>query len=230
MCFHGPTANAKAYFQGRGYHLPEGESVADWLIDISSGQLAPDEDSMIDNPAPARRKSGMMLMGDASAKDIGGAVPTAGVSNLEEEEHEVQAMRREQLSKGWVEYFDKKNKHISKKSRQLYYSRPAPTELPPPIVKPTFLDQLIVQLDRAVKVGRRNGFYKFIDACIIVMVGILISLMQGVTKLSVDADPRGIRLEYLVTEDPSLILSEDNDKFFEQLFAYSMGANEDFRQ
>lgn len=229
MCFHGPTANAKAYFQGRGYHLPEGESVADWLIDISSGQLAPDEDSMIDTPRTSRRKS-TMLMGDGSTKEIGGGVPGGGGSNLEEEEHEVQAMRREQLSKGWIEYFDKKNKHISKKSRQQFYSKPAPTELPPEIVKPTFLDQLIVQLDRALKVGTRNGFYKFIDTCIIVMVGILISLMQGVTKLSVDADPRGIRLEYLVTENPSLVLSEDNDNFFEQLFAYSMGANEDFRQ
>jgi ABC-2 type transporter len=236
MCFHGPTANAKAYFQSRGYQLPEGESVADWLIDISSGQLAPDEDSMIDAPAQGlRRKStmvGLMSGLGGSTRDLGALHQSTagGVSNLEEEEHEVQAMRREQLAKGWVEYFDKKNKHISKKSRQQFYSKPPPTELPPHIVKPSFFDQLIVQMDRAMKVGRRNWFYKFVDTCIIVMVGILISMMQGVTELSVDADPRGIRLEYLVTEDPSLVLSEDNDNFFEQVFAYSMGANEDFRQ
>lgn len=230
MCFHGPIPNAKAYFQGRGYHLPEGESIADWLIDISSGQLAPDEDSM-EKPTASRRASGLMLMNDESKKGLDGGPTSGGAnSNWEEDENEMQAMRREQLSKGWIEYFDKKNKLISKKSRLQYYTKPAPTELPPAITKPTFFDQLIVQLDRALKVGRRNAFYKFVDACIIVMVGILISLMQGVTKLSIDADPRGIRLKYLVTEDPSLILSEDNDNFFEQTFAYAMGANEDFRQ
>lgn len=226
MCFHGPTKNAKDYFESRGYQLPEGESVADWLIDISSGQLAPDEDGMAENSPGDRRKSGILLGDNANLVDGGGAA----TSNLEEEEYEVQALRREALAKGWVKYFDKKNKHISKKSRHQFYSKPPPSELPPEIIKPTFLDQLIVQLDRALRVGRRNAFYKFIDACIIVMVGILITLMQGVTVLSKDNDPQGIRLEYLITEDPSLVLAEDNDNFFEQLFAYAMEANEDFRQ
>ncbi|CAB9504093.1 Putative white-brown complex homolog protein 30 [Seminavis robusta] len=234
MCFHGPTDKAKDYFQSRGYHLPVGESVADWLIDISSGQLAPDEDGLLDNQATTRqRKSTMGLMGDGSGKeDLAAAAATGGggATNLDEEESDVQALRREQLSKGWIEYFDKKNKNITKKSRLMYYSRPEPTDLPSHIIKPTFLDQLGVQLLRAVLVGRRNIFYKFVDTCIIVFVGIFLSLMQGTTVLSEDADPQGIRLKYLVTEDPALVLSNENDKFFEQLFAYSMRANEDFRQ
>jgi ABC-2 type transporter len=234
MCFTGPTDKAKDYFHSRGYQLPEGESVADWLIDISSGQLAPDEELLFDNQAKAlasSKRTSTVAMKEASdvRSSTIAAVALGGASNLGEEEGDILAFRREQLSNGWIEYFDKKNKNITKKSRQMYYSKPAETELPRHIVKPTFLDQFIVQLDRALKVGRRNVFYKFVDACIIVFVGILLTLMQGPTVLSIDADPQGIRLKDLVTEDPTH-LQTDPGNFFEQLFAYAMGANEDFRQ
>ena len=39
LVYHRPTLEARLYFQGLGYFMPEGESVADWLIDISSGRL-----------------------------------------------------------------------------------------------------------------------------------------------------------------------------------------------
>ena len=61
------------------------------------------------------------------------------------------------------------------------------------------------------------------------IAGVLISQMQGVTKLTVDRDPNTIRLEYLITENPADVLNPDNE-FFEQLFAFAAGANEDFQQ
>jgi hypothetical protein len=42
MVYHGPTKTAQSYFEAFNYVLPLGESVADWLIDISSGRLEPD--------------------------------------------------------------------------------------------------------------------------------------------------------------------------------------------
>ncbi|KAG7372253.1 ABC transporter [Nitzschia inconspicua] len=42
MVYHGPTGNAESYFARLNYSLPQGESMADWLIDISSGRLEPD--------------------------------------------------------------------------------------------------------------------------------------------------------------------------------------------
>jgi hypothetical protein len=42
MVYHGPTTQATSYFKRLNYSLPEGESVADWLIDISSGRLEPE--------------------------------------------------------------------------------------------------------------------------------------------------------------------------------------------
>lgn len=41
--YHGPTVEAKAYFEKLHYELPPGESIADWLIDISSGRLGPSQ-------------------------------------------------------------------------------------------------------------------------------------------------------------------------------------------
>ena len=39
LIYHGPTVGAEPYFGKLNYLLPKGESVADWLIDISSGRL-----------------------------------------------------------------------------------------------------------------------------------------------------------------------------------------------
>ena len=41
IVYHGPTKEARDYFARAKYDLPEGESLADWLIDISSGDLDP---------------------------------------------------------------------------------------------------------------------------------------------------------------------------------------------
>jgi energy-coupling factor transporter ATP-binding protein EcfA2 len=42
MVYHGAIDQSEQYFNRLHYKLPEGESVADWLIDISSGRLEPD--------------------------------------------------------------------------------------------------------------------------------------------------------------------------------------------
>ncbi len=41
LVYHGPVDTAQDYFTNLNYELPQGESVADWLIDISSGELSP---------------------------------------------------------------------------------------------------------------------------------------------------------------------------------------------
>jgi len=39
MVYHGPVEGTENYFKRQGYVLPPGESIADWLIDISTGRL-----------------------------------------------------------------------------------------------------------------------------------------------------------------------------------------------
>ena len=41
MVYHGPIESATQYFNRLNYNLPQEESVADWLIEISSGRLEP---------------------------------------------------------------------------------------------------------------------------------------------------------------------------------------------
>lgn len=52
LIYHGPTAGAEPYFGTLNYALPKGESVADWLIDISSGRLESNTES------PEEKKDG----------------------------------------------------------------------------------------------------------------------------------------------------------------------------
>ena len=52
--------------------------------------------------------------------------------------------------------------------------------------------------------------------------------MQGVTKLTIDSDP-AMELKYLINENPAEVLHPDNN-FFENLFAFAAGANEEFQQ
>ena len=68
MVYHGPVDESLTYFASLGYQLPGGESVADWLIDISTGRVAVDdpvrsdtiwekpEVSDVENARPLRRK------------------------------------------------------------------------------------------------------------------------------------------------------------------------------
>ena len=62
MIYHGPTEGAEPYFGRLDYKLPKGESVADWLIDISSGRLEPD------NPVALNRKESMKKFKKANRK------------------------------------------------------------------------------------------------------------------------------------------------------------------
>ena len=39
IVYHGKPSSAQSYFERLGYTLPPGENIADWMLDISSGQL-----------------------------------------------------------------------------------------------------------------------------------------------------------------------------------------------
>ena len=64
MMYHGPTEGAEPYFGHLDYKLPKGESVADWLIDISSGRLEPENTVAI-----TRETSVRMLKNKISGKE-----------------------------------------------------------------------------------------------------------------------------------------------------------------
>ena len=42
MVYHGAVSEVQDYFKTRGFDLPAGESLADWLLDISAGRVSPE--------------------------------------------------------------------------------------------------------------------------------------------------------------------------------------------
>ena len=56
MVFHGDISDSYEYFASKGYILPPGENIADWLIDIASGLGTLD-----------KRASGGKLLRDSSS-------------------------------------------------------------------------------------------------------------------------------------------------------------------
>eukprot|EP00529_Nitzschia_sp_RCC80_P002293 CAMPEP_0113480212 /NCGR_PEP_ID=MMETSP0014_2-20120614/21752_1 /TAXON_ID=2857 /ORGANISM="Nitzschia sp." /LENGTH=1932 /DNA_ID=CAMNT_0000373621 /DNA_START=203 /DNA_END=6001 /DNA_ORIENTATION=- /assembly_acc=CAM_ASM_000159 len=66
MVYHGPTDKAEAYFNRLHYTLPAGESVADWLIDISSGRLEPDNRVAACKKDEKMKKKKTLLTGNAN--------------------------------------------------------------------------------------------------------------------------------------------------------------------
>ena len=61
MVYHGPVNESLTYFESLGYELPPGESIADWLIDISTGRVAVDRlvhsDDTVENTKEPDEKS-----------------------------------------------------------------------------------------------------------------------------------------------------------------------------
>mmetsp|Transcript_20466 Transcript_20466/g.33924 ORF Transcript_20466/g.33924 Transcript_20466/m.33924 type:complete len:1212 (+) Transcript_20466:224-3859(+) len=96
MVYHGTVEDANPYFTSLGYTLPPGESLADWLIDISTGRIAAcklqeqiDEESGENVPLLQRQASlGLALkkvsmssrFTDLSVRDGGGARSEGGTS------------------------------------------------------------------------------------------------------------------------------------------------------
>ena len=64
IVYHGPPSAAVSYFQGLGYKLYPGENVADWLSDISSGQLGIPSQNLCDEKSYATRVTQNDLRGN----------------------------------------------------------------------------------------------------------------------------------------------------------------------
>ena len=236
MVYHGPTSQAKDYFYGLDYVLPPGESVADWLIDISSGREERDvgiartqkEQASTDHSRTERRKSrGLMAKSlikprqttttrepgnlpedvevahtnneiemhvnfmDTVEDDLlqgatdDNAVVTNGISaGKANDAYEEAKIRRAWLYEKWNEYF------ASLTGEELaLYEVPNATSLPEPARKQPFVSQLYNQVTRALLVSWRNYLSKLIDTGILVAAIIVLCLMTGFPKMTINCDP-----------------------------------------
>lgn len=210
MVYHGPVNEAERYFGElpAPYHLPMGESVADWLIDVSSGRLEPEQPERSDSTDDINGELALeSLVGDTDA--VGMAGPS---SNKVDTAYEEARLRREDLYNSWKSHLES----LGSESKSAF-SPPEPYGLPVPEEKPSFLYQLKFQLKRNFLLALRNRFTKFVDTAIIVGAVSLISLFEGVVEVTIGGDP---------TVDFNALTSGNFTEMvmsFPELFEFSLG-------
>jgi len=193
MVYHGPVSSAKSYFEGLDYTIPEGESIADWLIDISSGRTSP-------------------------SKELTKAMKTIdkGSANAEENEAEKAKLNRAKLYRLWNEHMD----NLTDESRQTYMA-PKKSDLPKVRVKQSFTGQLITHIRRNFIVTKRNRISKAQDTVLLGLGALLICVIDGVVILTKDSNP-AMKNEYeiLTTNDPA-VLAKNANSIAASLFSFT---------
>jgi ABC-type multidrug transport system ATPase subunit len=213
LVYNGPTEGAQKYVERLNYRLPPGDSVADWLIDVSSGRLEPED---VENETHGIEDSSEPIAKKRNFSQEEEYDHNAGPSsNKVEQEFEEAKIRREMLYESWSTHFDK----LPGEDRARY-SAPKPYALPEPVKRSSFLKQLTFQLRRNVLVTRRNSFSKLLDTFLIVGAVVLISAFEGVVEVTASSQP-DVSFDALVSGDP-LELAEQ----LPELFLYAIrGSN-----
>ena len=183
--YHGPAMEARHYFQSLGFHLQDGDSQADWFLDISSGDINTGDieevvGAAVDkNGVPADTSEALGNGDNESEKLISMGKPNEVNDILNAEQN------REQLYKQWVTYFD----NITSPKKEMYYLAPDKFELPNPVVAVSSGRQLFVQLQRNCLLSWRNRSSRLIDFGIVIIAVFAITLLGGVKPSSYSYDP-----------------------------------------
>jgi ABC-type multidrug transport system ATPase subunit len=199
IVYNGETSGARSYIERMNYRLPPGDSVADWLIDVSSGRTEP-IDVEVENEENAGSSISSREMNSYLHDDF---VHNEGPSsNKVEQEFEDAKMRREMLYTNWSLHFA----DLTKEQRERYNS-PEPYALPESVIRLSFFKQLTAQLSRNMLVARRNVVSKLVDTALIVGAVILISAFEGVVAVTVNKNP-DVSFDALVSGDPVELAKE----------------------
>jgi len=187
--------------------LPPGESVADWLIDISSGRV-----ESVNNNYPSSR----------SIMVVNKTLKVNSEPVMEEENEADKAnINRQRLYRCWATHFS----NLSK-LKKIAYTPPDPFEFPASRERKSFSIQVIYQLKRNFIVQKRNLPTKLFDTIILSAASIAICLLKGKLELTIDRDP-SFRNEYaILTSLDELYLAEHKDEIVRGLFDYSLHIEE----
>lgn len=205
MVYHGPVAGTEQYFKNLGYELPPGESIADWLIDISSGRLEQtdtEEKKRSTGVEPAlmpmteegseesssgdvqHRYQNGNTSGNDDSVDFSSLMPQReGSGRTSRLDNTIQAFEDAptQEKSRREELYNTWKSHfnsLSEEDKELY-TAPEPYDLPGKVERASFSSQLLFQLQRLFIVARRNWLTKLIDTVVIAVGALLISFLSG---------------------------------------------------
>jgi ABC-type multidrug transport system ATPase subunit len=198
--YNGETSGAQSYIERLNFRLPPGDSVADWLIDVSSGRTEPITDAEAENEENTGSSIPSIKRNSCINDDF---VHNEGPSsNKVEQEFEEAKMRREMLYTSWNQHFT----DLTKEQRERY-NAPEPYALPESVTRLSFFKQLMAQLSRNVLVARRNAVSKLVDTGLIVGAVILISAFEGVVVVT-GKDKADVSFDALVSDNPVELAKE----------------------
>jgi ABC-type multidrug transport system ATPase subunit/Ca2+-binding EF-hand superfamily protein len=229
MVYHGSVADSFEYFTSLGYSLPQGESLADWLIDISTGRVAvdsvpetiqEDDTNMDEENQTLRRKpsKGISIRSHARIHNKPEAssvstntlqeplrqdtqvISTTGHSSNKADRAENEAkIRRELLYESWKSY-----------------DPPGAYAFPEKSQMPSFGVQFFLQLKRMFLLAWRNRVTKIIETAVIVFAVAVVTFFDGTTSVSVESIPL-VPFEAFIAGQEEVI-----ESFFKPLFEFSL--------
>jgi len=218
LVYHGKTSKVGKYFNTLSYYLPSGDSVTDWMLDISMGRLQPPvKRSKTSKPKKQKQSQEFLPRSDADSKTTG----TTADSSVEAPQVETKRVKRvtfaiaERTPSGSDENenvgcqktkpFDTVSeqakatgqllneywlKHVKdlSTSKRARYEEPKPFLLPKMKEKPPFSNQIGCQLLRMSILLERNWLSRFIDTTVVCVGVVLITVMEGVAEPTKESD------------------------------------------
>ncbi|CAB9510243.1 Putative white-brown complex homolog protein 30 [Seminavis robusta] len=243
IVYHGKVGKAEKYFKKLNYQLPPGESVADWLIDISSGRMVPhiadkddaEQENGEEQPTKKEKKRkdkqgrGTSRSSSFSDSDDDHDPPARRSTKDSDEDPEMllsaaekEKARREHLYSCWRKHFER----LPQKQRHLY-DAPGPSDFPPAVKRPGFWKQMRYQIHRQIILAIRNWYIKLIDTVLIIGGVILTSVMAGVLEPTIHDDLSG--LDYYALAEPEGKAKDALEQLIKQfpvLFRFALLANQ----
>ena len=230
--YHGPATKCKGYFEKMGYQMKEGESKADWFLDISSGDIEMNSDD-----TTARKSQVKMLQVENDHLDSNTDIEFAlGVSSNGTTDGDIEdgeesrpmitsnqdaallksQMAREELYRQWLAYFETSS-HLP------IYNPPDAFSLPIMPKQVPGWRQLLVQLRRNSLLSWRNVNARLIDAAILIIAVFFITLLAG-KNIPFDRSPTEFVWMNFVAS------AEDAAALLPVVFQYSMTGIGDIQQ
>jgi len=187
MVYHGHTNMAYQYFHDLQYHLPAGESIADWLIDISSGRLKPEGESIAATQAEESEDAVNWPTSHAESSRVldNEVVGKKGVSSGKADDaFEEAKSRRVWLYSKWENFFD----NMTDAMRENYEPGLA-YPIPKKPTEQSFFVQLYNQIIRSLLVAWRNVNGFLIDTLILLVGAVIVTLTSGLPEMTKDRNP-----------------------------------------
>lgn len=177
--YHGPSNKCKAYFENIGFHMNEGESQADWFLDISSGDVVSDDD---------------IEVGDNGDEDS----PLIKDKPSNEDASLVKArLAREKLYQQYSVHFE----NLPSSAKEEYFNPPKPFALPIMPKPVPGWHQLLIQLRRNCLLTWRNRDARQIDGGILIIAIFLMTLLGGEKISSFDHNPTALMWMKFIASD-----------------------------